>query len=85
MAPTISATTPRPRTRLSQATAAAARAAQAAQDAYLQTESLYRGGQGTALDVLDAYDAWIQADQAQADATYNYRVSQADLIRWGQS
>lgn len=63
---------------------AAARAAQAAQDAYLQAESLYRGGQGTALDVLDAYDAWIQADQAQADATYNYRVSQADLIRWGQ-
>jgi outer membrane protein len=64
---------------------AAARSAQAAQDAYLQAESLYRGGQGTALDVLDAYDAWIQADQAQADATYNYRVSQADLIRWGQS
>jgi outer membrane protein len=63
---------------------AAGRAAQAAQDAYLQAESLYRGGQGTALDVLDAYDAWIQADQALADARYNYRASQADLIRWGQ-
>jgi len=72
-------------TDLYQAYEAAARSAQAAQDAYLQAESLYRGGQGTALDVLDAYDAWIQADQAQADATYNYRVSQADLIRWGQS
>jgi outer membrane protein len=70
---------------LYQTYAAAARAAQAAQDAYLQAESLYRGGQGTALDVLDAYDAWIQADQAQADATYNYRVAQADLVRWGQS
>jgi outer membrane protein len=69
---------------LYQAYEAAGRAAQAAQDAYLQAESLYRGGQGTALDVLDAYDAWIQADQAQADATYNYRASQADLIRWGQ-
>lgn len=63
---------------------AAARAAQTAQDAYLQAESLYRGGQGTALDVLDAYDAWIQADQVQADAIYNSRVAQADLIRWGQ-
>jgi outer membrane protein len=69
---------------LYQAYEASARSAQAAQDAYLQAESLYRGGQGTALTVLDAHDAWIQADQAQTDATYNYRVAQADLIRWGQ-
>lgn len=72
-------------TDLYQSYEASARAAQAAQDAYLQAESLYRGGQGTALAVLDAHDAWIQADQTQADATYNYRVAQADLIRWGQS
>jgi outer membrane protein TolC len=63
---------------------AASRAADAAQDAYLQAESLYRGGQGTALDVLDAYDAWIEADQTRLDAIYNYRAAQADLIRWGQ-
>ena len=63
---------------------AQARAADAGQDAYLEAESLYRGGQGTALDVLDAYDAWVQAEQARADGTYNYRVSEAGLIRWGQ-
>ncbi|HEX5419268.1 MAG TPA: TolC family protein [Gammaproteobacteria bacterium] len=58
-------------------------AAAAARDAYLQTESLYRGGQGTALAVLDAYDAWIQANQSLLDVTYAYRVAQADLYRWG--
>jgi outer membrane protein len=58
-------------------------AAEAARDAYLQAESLYRGGQGTALEVLDAHDAWIQADQTLLDVTYSYRVAQADLDRWG--
>lgn len=58
-------------------------AATAARDAYLQAESLYRGGQGTALGVLDAYDAWIQANQTRLDVVYNYRVAQADLYRWG--
>ncbi len=57
--------------------------AAAAQDAYLQAESLYRGGQGTALDVLDAYDAWVQAERSRLDAVYGYRLAQADLIRWG--
>jgi outer membrane protein len=57
--------------------------AAAARDAYLQTESTYRGGQGSALDVLDAYDAWLQSNQALLDVTYNYRVAQASLIRWG--
>lgn len=61
------------------------RAAGIAQDAYLQAESLYRGGQGTALDVLDAYDAWIQADQSQLDALFGYRAANATLIRWGES
>ena len=54
-----------------------------ARDAYLQAESLYRGGQGTALAVLDAYDAWIQANQSLLDVVYTYRVAQADLYRWG--
>ncbi len=58
-------------------------AAGAARDAYLQAESLYRGGQGTALGVLDAYDAWITANQSLLDVVYSYRVAQADLYRWG--
>jgi outer membrane protein TolC len=58
-------------------------AAGVARDAYLQAESLYRGGQSTALTVLDAYDAWIQADQAQLNVIYDYRVAQAELARWG--
>jgi outer membrane protein TolC len=58
-------------------------AAVAARDAYLQAESLYRGGQGTALEVLDAHDAWIQANQTLLDVIYDYRVAQADLDRWG--
>jgi outer membrane protein len=55
----------------------------AARDAYLETESLYRGGQGSSLDVLDAYDAWIQAEQDASAAAYEYRVAEADLVRWG--
>ena len=58
-------------------------AATVARDAYLQAESLYRGGQGTALLVLDAYDAWVQADQSRIDVDYGYRVAEANLMRWG--
>jgi multidrug efflux system outer membrane protein len=54
-----------------------------ARDSYLQAESLYRGGVGTALDVLDAYDAWIGANQAYAEAVLRQRVAEADLVRWG--
>jgi len=54
-----------------------------ARDSYLQTESLYRGGVGTALDVLDAYDGWIAASQAHAEAVLRYRLADAELIRWG--
>lgn len=54
-----------------------------ARDAWLQAESLYRGGQSTALAVLDAYDAWIAADQSRLDVIYNFRVAQAQLERWG--
>jgi outer membrane protein TolC len=61
------------------------RAADVARDAYLQSESIYRGGQGSALDVLDAYDAWIQADQDRLDVAYGYRVAEAELYRWGNS
>jgi outer membrane protein TolC len=58
-------------------------AAAVARDSYLQAESLYRGGQGTALDVLDAYDAWVQANQDLLNVIYNCRVVRADLERWG--
>ena len=54
-----------------------------ARDAYLQAESLYRGGTGTALEVIDAYAAWIDAQLAEADADIAYRQAQAQLIRWG--
>ena len=54
-----------------------------ARDAYLQAESLYRGGTGTALEVIDAYAAWIDAQLAEADATIAYRHAEAQLIRWG--
>ncbi len=57
--------------------------AAAARDAYLQAESLYRGGQSDALGVLDAYDAWTQAEQSLLDVTLNYRAAEADLYRWG--
>ena len=54
-----------------------------ARDSYLLTESLYRGGVGTALDVIAAYSAWVDAQVAEADATRDYRQAEARLIRWG--
>jgi outer membrane protein TolC len=54
-----------------------------ARDAYLFVESSYRGGIGTALDVIDAYSAWVDAQVAEADAILDYRQAEARLIRWG--
>lgn len=54
-----------------------------ARDSYLQAQSLYRGGVGTALDVIDAYSAWVDAQIAEEDAVRDYRQSEAQLIRWG--
>lgn len=54
-----------------------------AHDAYLAAESLYRGGQGTALEVLDSYVNWVAAFDADRAALFNYRVAQAELERWG--
>lgn len=59
-------------------------AVRVARDAYLQAESLYRGGQSRALEVLDAYDAWMQAGQDRLDVIYAYRLAQAQLQRWGK-
>ncbi|MFN2571834.1 MAG: TolC family protein [Gemmatimonadales bacterium] len=59
------------------------RTAATAEDSYLASESLYRGGATTALDVLDAYANWIAASEAVAQAVFNYRVALAQLGRWG--
>ncbi len=54
-----------------------------ARDAYLSAESLYRGGSGTTLNVLDSFGNLIGASQSYADAVFSYRVAQAAAIRWG--
>ena len=54
-----------------------------ARDAYLSAESLYRGGGGTALDVLDSFGNLLAASQSYADAVYSFRVAEAMVIRWG--
>lgn len=54
-----------------------------ARDAYLQTASMYNGGAATALEVLDAYAAWINANDAYADAVLRYRQAEANALRWG--
>jgi outer membrane protein TolC len=59
------------------------RAAPLARDAYLSVESLYRGGVGTALEVLDAYTALVTTQQALADAVLGYRLAGAAAERWG--
>lgn len=59
------------------------RALESARDAYLQAESLYRGGSGSALDVLDAYRTWVAAGQAHANAVLDYHLAHARMLRWG--
>jgi outer membrane protein TolC len=63
--------------------AARDRTAATAQDSYLTAQSLYRGGGATALEVLEAYTTWIEASAAAAAATLDYRIADAQLIRWG--
>jgi outer membrane protein TolC len=54
-----------------------------AEDAYLEEESLYRGGGTGALEVLDAYSQWVQAGLDAARARLDYRLAQARVERWG--
>jgi outer membrane protein TolC len=54
-----------------------------ARDAYLQAASMYAGGTATALEVLDAYAAWIAANESYADVVLQYRQSEANALRWG--
>jgi outer membrane protein TolC len=53
-----------------------------ARDTYVVAESLYRGGTGTSLDVLDAYRTLLDAEIAAAQATFEVRVAEATLLRW---
>jgi outer membrane protein TolC len=54
-----------------------------ARDSYLETESRYRGGTATNLEVLDAQAAAVDAGVRLSDAVERYRVAEASLIRWG--
>ncbi len=54
-----------------------------ARDSYLEAESRYRGGTGTALDVLEAHSASVEAAVRRADAIARYRVAEAVASRWG--
>jgi len=53
-----------------------------ARDSYLEAESRYRGGAGSALEVLDAYAAATEAAVKLNDVTARYRVAQAVAARW---
>jgi outer membrane protein TolC len=44
---------------------------------------MYSGGAATALQVLDAYAAWINASESYADAILRYRQAEASALRWG--
>jgi outer membrane protein len=53
-----------------------------ARDSYLEAESRYRGGAGTALEVLDAFAAATEAAVKLNDVTARYRIAQAVAARW---
>ncbi|HEY1434551.1 MAG TPA: TolC family protein, partial [Thermoanaerobaculia bacterium] len=59
------------------------RAVPEAEDSYLQAESRYRGGTASALDVLEAHAAAVDAAVRRSDAVARYRVAEAALLRWG--
>jgi outer membrane protein TolC len=59
------------------------RAVPQARDSYLTAESEYRGGAGTAVDVLTAFQAWIDVESASIDAVLAYRDAEAAALRWG--
>jgi outer membrane protein TolC len=59
-------------------------AAPTARDSFLEAESRYRGGSATALEVLDAHAASVDAAVKLSEAISRYRVAQALAIRWSQ-
>ena len=54
-----------------------------ARDAYLDATSRYLGGAASYLDVIDAFDATISVGVDEAQATLDYRIAEAEMIRWG--
>src|SRR5262249_51402785 len=58
------------------------RATPDARDSYLQIESRYRGGTASALEVLDAYAAEVDAKVRLNEVTARYRIAQAVSLRW---
>jgi outer membrane protein len=55
-----------------------------ARDSYLEIESRYRGGTATALEVLDAYEAAVDAAVRLNEVTARYRVAEALARRWSE-
>ncbi|HEY2798842.1 MAG TPA: TolC family protein [Thermoanaerobaculia bacterium] len=60
------------------------RATPDARDSYLQIESRYRGGTATALEVLDAYAAAVDAQVRLNEVIARYRIAQAVSLRWSE-
>ncbi len=58
------------------------RAVPDARDSYLDAQSRYRGGTATALEVLDAQAAAVEAAVRRSDAIARYRVADAVSLRW---
>lgn len=60
-----------------------AQAVAVARDAYLATQSVYRGGSGSALAVIDAHRVWVSAAIANANIDLRYRLAEARYLREG--
>ena len=58
------------------------RAVPDARDSYLDAQSRYRGGAATALEVLEAHSAAVEAAVRRSDAIARYRVAEAVALRW---
>jgi outer membrane protein TolC len=54
-----------------------------ARDSFLATESRYRGGVATALEVLDAYSESVDTAVRLAEALMRFRLAEAVALRWG--
>jgi outer membrane protein TolC len=55
----------------------------AARDSWLEAESRYRGGAASALEVIDAYGAAVDASIKLAQAESRLRIAEAVEKRWG--
>ncbi len=58
------------------------RAVPDARDSYLDAQSRYRGGAATALEVLDAHSAAMEAAVRRSETIARYRVADAVSLRW---